>query len=296
MMPPPRCNPAHRFRRRLLPAIGAALLGLVALAWLAAGPQAAEVLPARNFNAHNLARVQALEKNPLTFAVFGDSRNHSGVFPALLKEVGGDSEMDFAIHLGDLVRDGKLEEYTPFFQEIQLLGPLPLLTVVGNHELNGDGPRLFREIFGPVNFSFRVGENAFLVFNNNAREGNGEAEEAWLRQELARFRDARRRLVFLHVPLFDPRPDRRKPHAMPEAPARRLLSLFQEYQVSHVFAGHIHGFYAGEWDRIPYTISGGAGVKLAGSDPRHYFHHYLKVRLTSEGMQVEVKPVRSPAT
>lgn len=277
--------------RGLTAILGAVLLVLSALAWLTTGPPAAEVLPARNFNGDNLVRVQTLQKKPLSFAVFGDSRNHTGAFPALLKEVSRDQEMDFAVHLGDLVRDGKLEEYTAFFREIQLLGPLPLLTVVGNHELNGDSPRLFREIFGPVNFSFRLGDTAFLVLNNNAREGNGITEWEWLRGELAKFRDAKRRLVFLHVPLFDPRTDRRKPHAMPEAPARRLLSLFQEHKVDHVFAGHIHGFYAGEWGGVPYTISGGAGVPLAGSAPRHYFYHYLKVRLTADGMRVEVKPV-----
>lgn len=269
-------------------------LGLLILLVLAAVSQAAAGLPARQFNADNLARVEQLSANPLTFAVFGDSRDHSGVFPLLLKGVSQDKEVAFAIHLGDLVRNGRLEEYAAFFEEIKELGPLPLLTVVGNHELNGDGFRLFREIFGPVNFSFRVGETAFLVLNNAAKEGLGEAEWIWLREELAKARSASRRLVFLHVPLFDPRRDRAKPHAMPEIPARRLLSLFKEYQVSHVFAGHIHGYYAGEWEGIPYTISGGAGVPLAGSDPRHYFFHYVKVRLAAGDMRLEVKPITPP--
>jgi 3',5'-cyclic AMP phosphodiesterase CpdA len=262
-----------------------------ALAWWATAPPAAEVLPAQDFNAANLARLAGLNQNPVTFAVFGDSRNHNGVFPALLKAVAQDKEMDFAVHLGDLVRDGKLWEYKLFFQELQALGPLPLITVVGNHELKGDGRRLFGKIFGPTNFSCRLGEHAFVVLNNTAREGLTEAEWDWLAGTLKTFRHARRRLLFLHVPLFDPRPDRAKPHAMAPGPARRLLGLLKEHDVSHVFAGHIHGYFTGDWEGLPYTISGGAGVSLAGSDPRHYFHHYLKVRLDGEAMRVEVKPL-----
>ncbi len=286
-MPPAKRAPLIR----LLVLLGMALPVVAALAWLsAASPPAAE-LPARHFNTDNLARLATLKKNPVTFAVFGDSRDHSGAFPVLLKAVRREAEMDFAIHLGDLVSTGKLAEYAAFFQEIQTLADLPVLAVVGNHELGGDGPHLFREIFGPTYYSFRLADTAFIMLNNAAKEGITESEWNWLREELEKARSAARRLVFLHVPLYDPRPDREKPHAMPAPAARRLLALFKEHQVNHVFAGHIHGYFTGDWDGLPYTISGGAGTRLHGRDPQHYFHHYLKVRLDLDRLTVEVKPL-----
>ena len=49
------------------------------------------------------------------------------------------------------------------------------------------------------------------------------------------------------------------------------MALFKKYKVTHIFAGHIHGYYTGTWDGMPYTITGGAGAQLYGSDPEHVF-------------------------
>lgn len=280
-------------RRPLL----AALLLAVALilVWSLTSRVLAAELPARDVNTVNLKRLAELDHNPLTFAVLGDSRDHGGLFPVLLEEVAREEGVSFVIHLGDLVNRSRLWEYQQFFADLKALKGLPLLAIPGNHELKGEA-HLFSEIFGPGDLSFRLGEYAFVLFNNAAREGFSPARRLWLAQELTRHRDARLRLVFLHVPLFDPRPDREKPHAMPAAAAQQLLTVLKDGRADHVFAGHIHGYFTGEWEGVPYTISGGAGTALHGRDPRHFFHHYLRVTARGNHLAVEVKPVDFPAS
>jgi len=63
--------------------------------------------------------------------------------------------------------------------------------------------------------------------------------------------------------------------------------------IDHVFTGHIHSYYAGDWDGVPYTISGGGGGHLAGKNPEHSFYHFLRVRVADDGA-VEVVPQRLP--
>ena len=98
--------------------------------------------------------------------------------------------------------------------------------------------------------------------------------------------------MFLHVPLFDPRGGENH-HCLPEATGRRLAALFRQYRVTHIFAGHIHSYFSGNWDGVPYTITGGAGAPLYGTDPKHFFYHYLKVTLQGGEVQVEVQRIKT---
>ncbi len=276
------------------PLVAALLLaGALVLAWSLASRVLAGDLPARDFNPLNLKKLTGLRHNPLTFAVLGDSRDHGGLFPLLLQDVAQDREIALVIHLGDLVNRSRLGEYRRFFADLKALQGLPLVAVPGNHELKGEA-HLFHRIFGAADLSFRLGDYAFILFNNAAGEGFTPARRQWLAAELARHHDARLRLVFVHLPLFDPRPGRNKPHALPAAAAQEMLAVLKKGRADHLFAGHIHGYFSGEWEGLPYTISGGAGTALHGRDPRHFFHHYLKVTARGSRLEVSVKPVDFP--
>jgi hypothetical protein len=61
--------------------------------------------------------------------------------------------------------------------------------------------------------------------------------------------------------------------------------------VTHIFAAHIHSYFSGDWNGVPYTITAGAGAPLYGTDPAHFFYHYLKVTLKDGRVQVRVQRV-----
>jgi hypothetical protein len=278
----------HWGRARIILAVSILCIAALAGAGLAAdtGP-----LPARQWNQENLSRIKGLAAEPLTFTVMGDNRDNPEIFGKVLKQADNDPGLTFAIHLGDMVHNADLDQYCTFFNEVGQNYRQPMVTVIGNHELYGEqGLELYREIFGPDYYSFQVGENYFIVVDDAAQEVMTPEQFSWLEAELKKAQDYKTRLVFLHVPLFDPSGSP-KPHSLPPEVAARLLALFKEYQVSHVFAAHLHGYYAGAWEGLPYTITGGAGAPMYGKNTRHDFYHYVKVTIAGGKVKMQVRPL-----
>jgi 3',5'-cyclic AMP phosphodiesterase CpdA len=246
-------------------------------------------LPATNWNPAHLTQIKVSAAKPLTFAVLGDSRDHPKIFGRLLQEIDRDRGITFVVHLGDMVGKVDLGQYRTFFQEVRRNLHQPLLAVIGNHELYGEhGLELYHRMFGPDDYAFSLQNNYFIMLNDAAKEGMGAEQWRWLEAELKKSQAARTRLVFLHTPLYDPRGGDNH-HCLGPEQAGRLLALLQKYRVSHIFAGHIHSYFAGTWGGVPYTITAGAGAPLYGTDPEHYFYHYLKVTVKGDKVQVQVR-------
>jgi serine/threonine-protein phosphatase CPPED1 len=247
-------------------------------------------LPARQWNRENLDKIKNIKAEPLTFAVLGDSRDNPADFGRVLKMIERDPSPAFVIHLGDMVKEANLEQYQTFFTVERQNLHKPLLAVIGNHELYGQqGPELYGEIFGPDYYAFQINQHYFIIVNDAAKGGLSPEQFRWLENELQKSQKYQTRLVFLHIPLYDPREGEQKPHSLKPEEAARLLALFKKYRVSHVFAGHIHDYYAGDWQGLPYTITGGAGAPLYGNDPQHAFYHYAKVTIRGNKVEVELR-------
>ena len=277
----------HPFRAAFLFLVLLALLGLEL--WDHVSP-----LPGRDWIALNIKRIRIADPDNFCFAVFGDNKNSHFTFERLLKEIEHDPEISFAIDLGDLVYDGEKEKYRYFLRQIKSNFHKPLLTGIGNHELKEKGRGLYAEIFGPFYYSFRIGKVCFFVLDDANEKGLDRWQRIWIERELKRSKGlCTQRLVFFHVPLYDPRRGHHR-HCLPEEAAHDLLNLFQDYGVSHIFSSHIHGFFQGNWGGIPYIITGGAGAELVGTDPNHYFFHYLKVKVVNGNLQIKVKRLPSP--
>uniref|UniRef100_A0A7C5EP55 Calcineurin-like phosphoesterase domain-containing protein n=1 Tax=Desulfobacca acetoxidans TaxID=60893 RepID=A0A7C5EP55_9BACT len=264
------------------------LLVWLGLVWLQVSGCSNTPLPAQEWNVCQLKLLKANPPENPAFAVLGDSRGSRRVFSALLKKLNEDPEVAFVIHLGDVVDQPELEQYRLFFSQVREHLFKPLLVTVGNHELVKEGRPLYRRLFGPENYAFSLGKAYFIIFDNARLDSLNEASLRWLAEELEKARAYPWRLVFLHVPLFDPRGGEHR-HCLPPEWGWRLADLFRRGGVSHIFAGHIHGYFNGEWASVPFTISGGGGAKLYGEDPGHFFHHAVKVALRSGKLDLEVK-------
>lgn len=249
--------------------------------------------PARNWISKNLGEIQIVDPNHLSFAVFGDNKNSHSIFPLLLRKADQDHEIKFALDLGDLVFGGDMEKYRYFIKQVRGNFRKPFLTAIGNHELREEGRGLYYVLFGPFYYSFRIGKVYFIVLDDADGKGLDALQTAWLERELEQARGYTSRFVFMHVPLFDPRGEGYH-HCLPEKQAQSLLELFKHYHVSRVFAGHIHGYYQGQWQGLSYIITGGAGGELVGQDPEHDFFHYAKVNVNGNSISVIVQPIDSP--
>jgi 3',5'-cyclic AMP phosphodiesterase CpdA len=280
-----------------LPALTFGLFILFFLAWIGVGLGAdTGTLPAHDWNLQNLKRVKVPAGDSLTFAVLGDNRSNPSVFEQVLQQINLDPGLAFAIDVGDLVETGTVENFRNFLDQVRQNLGLPLLTVLGNHDLQKDrNARLYRQIFGPDHYTFEIKGNYFIVVNDVENYEVGQAQWHWLAGELKKSQAYKTRLVFFHAPLFDTR-DGENHHALSEDTGHRLATLFRQYHVTHVFAGHIHGYFSGNWDGVPYTITAGAGAPLYGTDPNHFFYHYLKVTLRDGKIHIKVQRLASKGT
>jgi serine/threonine-protein phosphatase CPPED1 len=277
-----------RFKK--LPAFTIVLLWLWLLAWAGTGLGAdSGAMPAQDWNRDNLERIKVPTGDSLIFAVLGDNRSNPAVFEQVLKRLDRDPDLAFAIDVGDLVETGTVENFRNFLYQVRLHLRLPLLTAIGNHDLEKDhGSEVYRQIFGPGDYAFQIKDNYFIIVNDVEPTGLSEAQWSWLEKELKKSQAYQTRLVFFHTPLFDPRRGKHH-HALAEDAGRRLAALFSQYQVTHIFAGHIHGYFSGAWEGVPFTITAGAGAPLYGNDSEQFFYHYLKVTLRDRKVAIKVQ-------
>ena len=244
----------------------------------------------------NYRHLQLIDKKRETFsfAVFGDNKNSITTFDNLIKKVNAEDVL-FAIDIGDLVEDGEREKFRFFINQIRH-SDKPLLTAIGNHELREDGRGTYYNLFGRFYYSFTVGDAYFIILDDANEYNLDPWQMQWLKEQLEKSLKYKYRFVFMHVPLFDPRTEGlRIAHNLKDVKlAKHLDTLFNEYNITMLFASHIHAYYRGVWGRTPYIITGGAGAELVGTDPEHDFYHYIKVTVSDAGVSYEVKRVKSP--
>lgn len=250
-------------------------------------------VPIRNRNQRELSRIIVDDPHDFTFAVMGDNKGNRSVFEPLLRDIDHDKEISFAIDDGDLVQKGMVGLFRRFLSQVQENLAIPFLTAIGNHDLNNNGSNSnYRDIFGPTYYSFQVGQGYFIVLDAVTEAGFDKAERQWLEKELQKGQTAKARFVFMHVPVFDPRGGQFH-KSLPDKDQKDLLDLFRRYKVTHLFASHLHGYFSGVREGVPYTITGGAGGSLQGKEPEHFFYHYLKVHLRDGKADVIVRRVEA---
>jgi hypothetical protein len=247
-------------------------------------------LPAHKWIAANLENIKVADKSNFSFAVFGENKGSKFVFENMLKLIDHDQAIIFAIDLGGFVESGEKREYHYFLKQIKSLLSLPVLTVIGNNELMGNGRSLYYDIFGSGYYSFQIGKNYFIILDD--AEGFDQKQEKWLKNELDESIDFDNCIVFIHLPLFDPRAGLHN-QCLNEKVSSKLTNIFLKYRVSHVFASHIPGFYEGSWGKIPYTTTGWAGMNFEGNDAEHEYFHFLKVQIRNDSLNVKVQHVPS---
>jgi hypothetical protein len=242
----------------------------------------------------NYNEFQKIDKNQInyTFVVYGDNRNSSGKFDQLINKVNGENIL-FSIDLGDLVNTGNIDEYKSFISQINRSNS-PVLTVIGNHELMNDtkGDK-YISIFGNSYYSFILQNSYFIVLDDANLIGIDNQQMQWLQNELQKSQNYKYRFVLMHVPLFDPQNATNKKEYDETAlidvnQSKQLNDLFDQYNVTMIFASHVHAYYNGTWGKTPYIITGGAGAPLINSTPDHSFYHYILVTVTNDGVKYEV--------
>jgi len=237
---------------------------------------------------------------PLTFLVYGDTRNGGPVAAALAK-LALEQSPDLVLYTGDIVPDGASERgwATFFADERALLADVPLYPTLGNHEIFHDaGATHFRRYFAlpddgreKLYYHFRFGPAEFIVLEGNAPS---PAQTAWLATTLdaAAAAHAAHVFVLVHQP-----PLSLGDHCGAALDEADWMTRFEQHHVRAVFGGHDHAYERMERRGVRYFVSGGGGAPVYAEKSCAAFdraakrsyrpvHHLLRVRV--EGTNVEV--------
>jgi serine/threonine-protein phosphatase CPPED1 len=235
----------------------------------------------------NLKNIQVKDPDHFSFAVFGGNRFGRRIFEGMLKQVDHDPDIAFTIDLGDAVMKGGRGHYHHLIKQIDDNLGIPLLTVMGDNELKGGGSELYRKVFGPLYYSFKVGKSCFIVINDVEEGGVDQVQMQWLKKELEGAKNYDNRIIFMHRPLYDPTGNKSN-QSLPEKISSNLIDLFLSGHITHIFASDTSGFNEGDLKGIPYTITGDAETEQYKRDRRDYFFSFLKVHVEKNTAKVEV--------
>ncbi|MDP2790078.1 MAG: metallophosphoesterase [bacterium] len=253
----------------------------------------------------------------VTFAVISDNEGDNPDYRDLIKQIVADKDVQFLLHLGDATNRGgntELKALQTLHSELGLI--IPVYAVPGNHDIKDDANRLaFQNAFGKLPRSIDI-QNLHLVLLDNAdrKVGFTSSELDWLKKDLA---DSPSRRLADSVTILA----YHRPFAYPLAELfgddetrtsrktnDRFLAILAQNPVQQVFTGHIHTAFdfamvtqSDATNRavqtVPVTISGGGGQPIQsafGGLVKENFH-WLKVTVTGQEIQTELKPSRAPA-
>lgn len=254
---------------------------------------------------------------PFRFAVIGDTESRPHVNDRLSKLVWGERP-NFLINLGDLTDGGKklhryewTHEY--FVGMNQLVSRIPVFAVPGNGEGDLYWYNHYHEYPQPEGYyQFRFGDAAFFMLDSNRREtefAKGGKQYEWLKEQLSKC-DAKWKFVCHHHATYTGEEndygDAWEAESVFGDPAvRRIVPLYEEYDVDIVMFGHLHlyerslpirdGKVNFEHGTI-HLLAGGGGGNLEDFAPTpaffsaktHRGHHYLMIDLHGDSLTMNM--------
>ncbi len=219
-----------------------------------------------------------------TFAVIGDrtGRPMKGVFEKNLLEI-LKTDVKFIIQLGDILEDSSPEQYN-YIQNLLKNLKIPIYLVPGNHDLKGDpNGEKFQEFTGKPLYYYFDYENARFIILNNSSGRIGEKQMEWLISILEDTK-AKYKFVFMHQPVISPSFFFLF-HKADLIESKKLMEVFEKYQVNYVFSGHIHMYYRRKINGVIYIISGiGGATPYVSPEIEAGKPHFILINLSKNGI------------
>lgn len=191
----------------------------------------------RDLNRKNIEALQSKPaKDTLRFVLMGDTQRFYEEAASFVKSVNKLQNIDFVIHAGDISDFGLSQEFE-WVAKIMSDLRVPYVTVVGNHDLIANGPKVYRKMFGPLNFSFTYSGVKFVFYDGNSIEYGFDGTTPdldWIAEELETG-DFDWAIPVAHIPPFSKDTDLSKEEALAD-----ILGANGKVKLS--LHGHEHAF------------------------------------------------------
>jgi 3',5'-cyclic AMP phosphodiesterase CpdA len=180
---------------------------------------------------------------------------------------------DFVIFTGDLTHTTddpreRRKRMTEFKGVAAGLGVKDVKFIPGEHDAALDNGKAFKEFFGPTNHVFDHKGVHFIALDNVSDPGAqlGEAQLAWLADDLKQQPKDARIVVFTHRPLFDLYPQ----WDWATRDGAKAVDLLLPYDNVTVFYGHIHQEHHHMTGHIAHHAAKSLifALPVAGSQPK----------------------------
>lgn len=210
-----------------------------------------------NVRYHDLNR-KAIDKlqeslsdaDTISFIAIGDTQRFYDEVEDFVKSANRQNA-DFVVVNGDISDFGLKDEFAWIHERLKKL-KVPYISVIGNHDLRGNGTGVFKEMYGPVDDAFTINRTKFISLNTNAREYNFSGHVPniiWLQEQLSGD-DFDHSIVISHVPPTDDDFD-------PDLSDAFIDALAASNKVTLSLHAHQHSFSEGTWydETIPFLIT-----------------------------------------
>ena len=232
----------------------------------------------------------------MTFFAYGDTRSnpddHDQVAARIMSDISQNNlKQTFVMNSGDLVSNGDLESswQSEFFNQqythiTELLGNLPYMSAMGNHEEQGI---LFGKYFpypmfqnNRYYYSFDYGPAHITVIDEETDFLQGSTQYNWIVNDLSSTNKGWK-IVMLHKPGWSA-----GGHSNSTEVQNTLQPLFKQYNVKVVITGHNHYYARASVNGVQHITTGGGGAPLY--DPDSSYPNIIKVDKSNHYCKLEI--------
>jgi 3',5'-cyclic-AMP phosphodiesterase len=193
----------------------------------------------KNLNALNIEKINKLPSaNSFKFILVGDIQRFYDELDDFIDHVNRVPDIAFVLINGDIVDFGLNLEYNLVAKKLSKL-QVPYVTTIGNHDMLANGRLLYKEMFGPENFTFSYSGSKFICFNDNSREVGYDGslpDMNWLKSEVAGDTTSKNIFFLSHIPPFSGDFDAKLANDFAETLASNPRSRLSMH-------GHIHQYW-----------------------------------------------------
>jgi 3',5'-cyclic-AMP phosphodiesterase len=159
----------------------------------------------RNLNQKNIQKLESVAvKDSFKFIVIGDSQRFYDELDDFAAAINQRNDISFVVLNGDITDFGLNKEFKWIASGLKQL-KVPYISVIGNHDMLANGSLVYKEMFGPENFSFQFSHCKFICLNSNSREKGFDGSLPnlnWLKSECSNVSNYQNVFVLSHVPPF----------------------------------------------------------------------------------------------